>query len=97
METHEKECCIRGYHVYYSIWAAAVREELVCEREPRNSTDRYAVALKKDGTIIDTFPGRYLGCVPFFLEEVVLFGVQCLEHDAIQWICPKVVWEFRAW
>ena len=35
----EKEiaCCIRGYHVYKDIWAAAIGEVLVCSREPINA------------------------------------------------------------
>ena len=34
----EKEiaCCVRGYHVYKDIWAAAIREVLVCSTEPTN-------------------------------------------------------------
>ena len=38
--------CIRGYHVYKEIWAAAVGEELACTTEPHNSHDRYAVSVK---------------------------------------------------
>ena len=34
METFERELCVRGYHVYQRIWAAAVGEVLHCEREP---------------------------------------------------------------
>ena len=32
----EKEiaCCVRGYHVYKDIWAAAIWEVLVCSMEP---------------------------------------------------------------
>ena len=48
METFERELCVRGYHVYQRIWTAAVGEVLHCEREPTNSRDRYAVAVKKD-------------------------------------------------
>ena len=35
----EKEvaCCVRGYHVYKDIWAAAIGEVLVCSREPTNA------------------------------------------------------------
>ena len=47
METFERELCVRGYHVYQRIWTAAVGEVLHCEREPTNSRDRYAVAVKK--------------------------------------------------
>ena len=31
----EKKLCVCGYHVYNDIWGAAVRETLVCVREPR--------------------------------------------------------------
>ena len=31
---------------------AAVGEVLACVREPRNATDRYVVAVKKDGRVI---------------------------------------------
>ena len=37
--------CIRGYHVYKEVWEAAAGEMLICEREPRNVHDRYAVAV----------------------------------------------------
>ena len=46
METFEQELCVCGYHVYQRIWTAAVGEVLHCEREPTNSQDRYAVAVK---------------------------------------------------
>ena len=42
--------CVRGYHVYKDIREAAIREELPCEQETRNTKDRYAVAVEKDGT-----------------------------------------------
>jgi len=38
--------CIRGYHVYSTVWMA-ILGELLCEREPGNVVDRYAVAAKK--------------------------------------------------
>ena len=38
-----RNCCIQGYHVYKEVWEAAVGEALVCEREPENVSDRYAV------------------------------------------------------
>ena len=48
MEETERDCCIRGYHVYKDIWEAAVGESLTCERETNNPRDRYAVAVKKE-------------------------------------------------
>ena len=51
METFERELCVRGYHVYQRIWTAVVGEVLHCEREPTNSRDRYAVAVKKNSLL----------------------------------------------
>ena len=53
---YEKACSVRGYHVYREVWEAAVGEVLACEREPRNAEDKYAVAVKKDGTIVGHLP-----------------------------------------
>ena len=47
-ELFEGNCCIWGYHVYKEEWEAAVGELLVCEREPKNASDQYAVAVKKE-------------------------------------------------
>ena len=47
-EIFERKCCIGGYHVYKEVWEAAVEESLVCEREPKNASDRYDVAVKKE-------------------------------------------------
>ena len=48
MDTLERECCIRGYHIYAHI--AAVGEVLDCCREPDNN-DRYAMTVVKSDTI----------------------------------------------
>ena len=45
----ERNCCIREYHIYKEVWEAAVGESLVWEREPKNTSDRYTVAVKKEG------------------------------------------------
>ena len=58
METFERELCVRGYHVYQRIWMAAVGEVLHCEREPTNSRNRYAVAVKKDEIAIGHLPRK---------------------------------------
>ena len=33
----ETACCVRSYHVYKDIWAAAIGEVLVCSQEPTNA------------------------------------------------------------
>ena len=62
----ETTSCVRGYHVYYCIWEAAVGDQLNCERELDNVKDRYAVAVKKDGTVIGHLLGKYPRFVPCF-------------------------------
>ena len=47
MVTFEITSCIRGYH-YQSIWMRGLGESLLCEREPTNFNDRYAVSVVKD-------------------------------------------------
>ena len=41
----EKECCVRGYHVYSDIWEAVIGKELDCQWDPSNADDG-----NKDGT-----------------------------------------------
>ena len=55
MEVFERNC-IRGYHVCKTVLAPTVGEALVCEREPNNSSDRYAVTVKNEGTITEHLP-----------------------------------------
>ena len=59
---YKEDSCIRGYHLYQAIWIAVVGECLVCQREPLNSSDRYAVAVMKDDVIVSHLP-RYLSRV----------------------------------
>ena len=74
----EKEVnfCVRGYHVYKDIWAAAIGEELVCGREPTNMADRYAVAVLNKKLSLDTYQGRSQKCVSCSCEEEALDAVQ---------------------
>ena len=44
--------CIRGYHLSKDTWEATVGESLVCEREPSNAEDRYAVSVKQEDNIV---------------------------------------------
>ena len=64
-----RECCVHGYHVYRRIWSSAVEEILYCEREPTNSQDRYAVAVKKDETVIGHLPRKVSRVCSLFLRR----------------------------
>ena len=69
MAEREVACCVRGYHVYKTIWGAAVGEVLICRREPTNSADRYAVAVLKEETIIGHLPRKMSKVCSLFLRR----------------------------
>ena len=58
MDTVERECCVRGYHIYSHIWEASVGEVLDCRCEPDNANDRYAKAVVKRDTIVVYLPRK---------------------------------------
>ena len=60
---------MRGYHVYPDIWVAVVGEELACEKEPTNVSDRYAVAVIKGGVIIGHLPRKISKICSLFLRR----------------------------
>ena len=69
MEKFFERNCIRGYQVYKKVWAATVGEALVCEREPKNPSDRYAVVVKNEGTIIEHLPRKLSHVCSLFLRR----------------------------
>lgn len=69
MEICERNSCVRGYHFYKNIWDAVIGEEIQCERELDNESDRYAVAVKKDGTIIGHLPRKISQICSIFLRR----------------------------
>ena len=69
MDEYGRALCVRGYHVYREIWEAAVGQVLICEREPRNVKDRYAVAVQKDGTVIGHLPRKVSRVCSLFLRR----------------------------
>ena len=62
MPTFEYESCIRGYHVYQSIWSSSVGEVLSCRQEPRNAEDPFATGVYKGVTLVGHVP-RKISCV----------------------------------
>ena len=66
------EACVREYHVYQDIWEATISEEFLCERQPMNPSDRYAVAVKKDGMVVG-FCLKNLCQSTFRIWEATLF------------------------
>ena len=50
--------CIRGYHIYKTVWKARIGEVLSCAREPTNAIDRYAVSVFKYDTVVGHLPQK---------------------------------------
>ena len=69
MEKFFEGNCIHGYHVYKKVWAATVGEALMCERQLKNSSYRYAVAVKNKGTIIEHLPRKLSQMCSLFLRR----------------------------
>ena len=69
MEVCERNSCVCDYHIYKDIWDAVIGKELLCEREPDNRSDRYAVAIKEDGIIIGHLPRKISRACSLFLRR----------------------------
>ena len=65
MDYFERETCVRGYHEYKTIWAAAIGEELECRREPTNTFDPCAV----DGTVVGHLPRKESRAYSLFIRR----------------------------
>ena len=59
--------CVRGFHVYPTIWNPIIGEVLPCRRELTNVTDRYAVAVLDSGTIVGHLPRKYAKLFSFMM------------------------------
>ena len=69
MEKFSKEITFAATTYIKKVWAATVGEALVCEREPKLSSDRYAVAVKNEGTIIEHLPRKLSRVCLLFLRR----------------------------
>ena len=47
MPMFEYESCIRGCHVYQTIWSIGIGEVLSCRQKPRNAEDPFATGVYK--------------------------------------------------
>ena len=50
------DSCVRGYHVYKHNWTARIDEVLPCARERGSREAPYAMAITKDGSVVDHVP-----------------------------------------
>ena len=68
MDTHAVDFCVRGFHVYNDRWTPVLGEVLMCEVENGNTSNTYAVAIKKGGEIIGHVPRTISTACNLFLE-----------------------------
>ena len=68
MEVHKVESCVQGFHIYANIWSPTVGDVLNCERECRNPSDLYAVAIKNGASVIGHVPRKLSAACSLFLS-----------------------------
>lgn len=66
---HQEALCIRGYHIYKDVWSAAVGETLACVLESKNSRDRNAVAVEREGITVGHLPLKVSRVCALFLRR----------------------------
>jgi len=69
---------------------AAVGEALACEREPENTFDRYAVAVKKEGTIIGDLPPKLLRVFAVFATGRYTVASVSVKHEQRGMVCTII-------
>ena len=60
--------CVRGYHEYRSIWDPVLRSKYLCQREPNNEVDKFAVAVMNNGAVVGHIPKKISQPISRFLE-----------------------------
>ena len=69
------------------VWAATVGEALVCEREPKNTSDRYAVAVKNKETITEHLPRKLSRLCSLFLRRESM----SVEGEHVEWRMQSII------
>lgn len=69
MGTLMVQSCIRGHHVYKSIWTPEHGELVVCKQEFGNIMDPYAVAVVRQGSIVGHIPRKISAICHLFLRH----------------------------
>ena len=78
----EKEiaCCVRGYYVYKDIWAAAIREVLVCSTVPTNVGTIFVIKLYSHKIF------SYVFCVrKYFYDKIKRITINSVAENSWGW------------
>ena len=68
MDSYEIDYCIRGFHVYNTVWNPVIGEELICRQEPSNTMDPYAVLVIEDSIIVGHLPRNISAVCAHFID-----------------------------
>ncbi len=69
MPNTEISSCIRGYHVYQDIWTPVLYQKLLCQREPGNLEDPFAVVVINNEEIVGYVPRKISALYSMFLNK----------------------------
>ena len=67
MFSNEEESCLHGYHLYQNIWTTEVGKSLICEREPLNSIDKYALVVLEENVVVSHLPRQLSRILSLFI------------------------------
>ena len=66
---------MRYYHAYKGVWNLRIGEVLPLDREPNNSEDRFAVAIKRTGSVVGHLPFNLAPLASAFLRRDINKGL----------------------
>ena len=97
METCEIETCVRGHHVYKSIWSPTTGEELDCRRKPANTEDPYAVTVVRRSTVVGQVPRKISAACSLFLRREGTIHCRITAGRRFSDDLPQGAWRYSAY
>ena len=61
--------CVRGYHVYCTVWTPVLDEELECMRDSANIMERYSVGTFKRNVLVGHLPKKMSTLASLFIRR----------------------------
>lgn len=74
------DSCIRGHHVYKTIWTPSLGESLSLKSESGNSHDRFAISVLKDEHIVGHVPREVSQFFFYFMQHNGTITVKVTGH-----------------
>ena len=93
LRSFEVQSCIRGYHIYMTVWTPYIGETLPCSQENTNGHDPFAVKVSQltgeDETIVGHLPRKISSTCSIFLRKggkisATVCGSRRFSRDLVQ-------------